>query len=123
VVIVLGFDQGNGQVLVIEHVIRPPGLAAGDQLAAHNDTAPGETYLPADLGGFIPASLDNSGRDALGADVGFAQIFLIHGRIIPGAAAGMPVSRNTKVLCASAYDGAWRKGRLYFLSPGVDESA
>jgi hypothetical protein len=93
-------------VLVIEHVIRPPGLPASDQLAAHDNAAPGKTHLAADLGGFIPASLDNGGRDALGADIGFAHVSLMHGRIIPGAAAEMPVSRNTKVLCAPASMGA-----------------
>jgi hypothetical protein len=72
VVVILGLDQGNGNVLVIEHVIRPSGLAAGDQLAAHNDAALGKAHLAAELGGFIPAGLDNSRRDVLGADVGFA---------------------------------------------------
>ena len=82
VVVILGLDQGNGNVLVIEHIIRPPGLAAGDQLAAHDDTAPGKAHLPADLGGFVPASLDYGGCNVFGANVGFAQVLLIHGHII-----------------------------------------
>ena len=80
--VVLGLDQGNGNVLVIEHIIRPSGLAAGDELAAHDDTAPGKAHLPAELRSFVPASLDYGGCNVLGADVSFTQVLLIHGHII-----------------------------------------
>ena len=59
VVVVLGLDQRDRDVrLVVEDVVGPLGLAAGDQLAAHDDAALGEADLLADLRGFIPAGLD-----------------------------------------------------------------
>ena len=78
VVVVLGLDQSDGDVLVIEHVIGALGLAAGHQLAAHDDAAFGEAHLPANLRGLIPAGLNDGGGDVLGADVGFAEVLLVH---------------------------------------------
>ena len=64
--------------LVVEDVIGPLGLAAGDQLAAHDDAALGENDFLANLHGFVPAGLYDGGRDELGADVTFAEVFLVH---------------------------------------------
>ena len=48
--VVLGLDQRERDVrLVVEDVVRPLGLAACDQLAAHDDAALGEADLLANL--------------------------------------------------------------------------
>ena len=50
VVVVLGLDEGDGDVrLVVEDVVGALGLAAGDQLAANDDAALGEADFFADL--------------------------------------------------------------------------
>ena len=50
VVVVLGLDEGDGDVrLVVEDVVGALGLAAGDQLAADDDAALGEADLLANL--------------------------------------------------------------------------
>ena len=79
VVVVLGLDQRERDVrLVVEDVVGALGLAAGDQLAADDDAALGEADLLADLRHLIPARLAHGGRDELGADVAFAEGFLVH---------------------------------------------
>ena len=79
-VVVLGFDEGDGDVgLVVENVVGALGLAAGDQLAADDDPAFGERDLLANLGQDIPARLLDGGRDELRADVAFAEVLFIHG--------------------------------------------
>ena len=56
VVVVLGLDEGDGDVgLVVEDVVGALGLAAGDELAADDDPALGEADLLADLRHLIPA--------------------------------------------------------------------
>jgi hypothetical protein len=71
--IVLGLDQGERDVrLVIENVVGALGLAARDQLAAHDDPAFGEANFLADLQHLVPPSPSQGGRDELGADVTFA---------------------------------------------------
>ncbi len=85
VVVVLGLDQGDGDALVVEDVVGALGLAAGHQLAAHDDAALGEGDLAADLGGLVPPSCDDGRRDVLGADVVFAERLLVHtGMGFPG---------------------------------------
>ncbi len=77
--IVLGLDQGERDVrLVIEDVVGALGLAARDQLAAHDDPALGEADLLADLQHLVPPGLAQGGRDELGADVAFAEGALVH---------------------------------------------
>ncbi len=79
-VVVLGLDQGDGNIgLVIEDVIGALGLAARDQLAADDDAALGETDFLANLEHGIPSGLYDGGRDELGADVAFAEVFFVHG--------------------------------------------
>jgi hypothetical protein len=58
---------------VVEHVIRPLRLVTRDQLATHGDAAFGETDLPANLCGFVPAGLNGGGDDVLGTNVGFVE--------------------------------------------------
>ena len=78
VVVVLGLDQRERDVgLEIEDVVGALGLAARDQLAAHDDAALGEADLFADLRHLIPARLPQGGRDELGADVAFAEGALV----------------------------------------------
>ena len=79
-VVVLGFDQCDGQVgLVVEHVVGPLALAPADQLAAHDDAALGEVNFLADLCHLVPACLAQGRGDELGADVALAQALLVHG--------------------------------------------
>ena len=82
VVVVLGLDQRDRDVgLVVEDVVGTLGFASGDQLAANDDAALGEADLLADLHHFIPARLLNGRGDELGADVAFAEVFLVHAGI------------------------------------------
>ena len=79
-VVVLGFDQCDGQVgLVVENVVGPLALAPADQLATHHDAALGEVDFLADLCHLVPARLAQGRGDELGADVAFAQALLVHG--------------------------------------------
>ena len=72
VVVVFGFDDGNGHVLLVaEHIIRPAAFATGVQPATHDDAASGERDFFPDLGLYIPASSLKRWRDELGADVPF----------------------------------------------------
>jgi hypothetical protein len=77
VVVVLGLDQRYSDALVIQHVVGALGPAACHQFAAHDDTAFGETDFPANLRRFIPAGLNYRGGDALGADIGLAEVLLV----------------------------------------------
>lgn len=63
---------------VVQHVVGAAGLAACVQLAPHDDAALGERDLLAHLPLDVPARLLDGGRDALGADVAFAQRLLVH---------------------------------------------
>ena len=77
--VVLCLDQGDGDVgLVIEDVVGPLALASADQLAAHDDAALGEAHFLADLHHFVPPGTAQGGGDELGADVAFAETFLVH---------------------------------------------
>jgi hypothetical protein len=78
VVVVLGLDESDGEMLVIEHVISALSLATCNQLAAHDDAAFGETDLSANLHGFVPPSLDEGRGNELGTEVGFAQRLFAH---------------------------------------------
>ena len=81
VVVVLGLDQGDGDVrLVVEDVVGALGLAARDQLAANNDPAFGKADLLANLRLNVPARLHDGRGDELRADVAFAEVFLVHGQ-------------------------------------------
>ena len=62
VVVVLGLDDGDGDVgLVVEDVVGALGLAARDQLAADDDAALGEADFLADLRHLVPARLLTAG--------------------------------------------------------------
>jgi hypothetical protein len=64
--------------LVVEDVVGALGLAARDELAAHDDATLGKVDLFAELRDLIPACLPDRGRDELGADVAFAEELLVH---------------------------------------------
>jgi hypothetical protein len=84
VVIVLGLDQGDGDVgLVVEDVVGALGFPAGDQLAANDDPAFGETHLFADLRHLVPASQFHGGSDVLGTNVALAEVLLVHAALEP----------------------------------------
>jgi len=77
VVVVLGLDEGDGDVrFVVEDVIGALCLAARDQFSANDDPALGEGDLLADLGPVVPASPLDCGGDELGADVTLGERFL-----------------------------------------------
>ena len=77
--VILGLDHGHGNVgLVIEDVVGPVTLTAADQLAAHDDAPLGEADLLADLLHLVPPVLSQGGRDEFGADIAFAEAFLVH---------------------------------------------
>ena len=79
VVVVLGLDDGDGDVrLVVEDVVGALRLAARDELAADDDAALGEADLLADLRHLVPARALDGGRDELGADVALAEVLLVH---------------------------------------------
>lgn len=67
--VVLGLDDGNRNVLVIQDVIGPLGLAPRDQLAPDDNAALGEEHFAANLECLVPAGLNQGQRDAFGADV------------------------------------------------------
>ena len=83
--VVLGLDQRDRDVrLVVENVVGPLGLAARDQLAAHDDPALGEIDLLANLHHLVPPGALDGRQDELRADVAFGEASLVHraGRIL-----------------------------------------
>ena len=95
-VVVLGFDNGDGDIgLVIEDVVGALGFAAGDEPAPDDDPALGEADFLADLGELVPAGLLQGRGDELGADVALAEGFLVH-----GADLGCRGVAPDRVLCA-----------------------
>ena len=79
VVIILGFNEGEGDIrLVIEDIVGALGLAASDQLAADDDASLGEADFLANLQHFIPAGLLDCRGDELGANSAFAEGLLVH---------------------------------------------
>ena len=93
--IVFGFQQGDGEVLVVEDVIGPLALAPCHQFAANNNPTLGKKDLAADLGGLVPAGLNQGGGDVFGANIRFAQVFLAHASFLYAlrgkVAGGVPV--------------------------------
>jgi hypothetical protein len=78
VVVVFSLDKGDGDVrLVVKNIVGTLGLAAGYQSAANDDPAFGERDLLSNLRQDVPACLFDSRRDELGADVAFAEVFLV----------------------------------------------
>ena len=77
--VVLGFDEGDGDVgLVVEDVVGSLALASAGQLAAYDDSALCEADLLADLRHLVPSDPAQGRSDELGADVAFAETFLVH---------------------------------------------
>ena len=77
--VVLRLDEGDGDVgLVVEDVVGPLALASAGEPAADGDAALGEADLLADLHHLVPPGLAQRRGDELGADVAFAEAFLVH---------------------------------------------
>ena len=82
VVVVLGLDDGDRDVgLVVEDVVGALRLPARDQFSADDDPPFGESDFLADLHHPVPARALDGGTDELGADVAFAQVFLVYGSV------------------------------------------
>ena len=80
VVVVLGFDHGDGQVgLVEQQIVGAFALAAHCELATHDDAASSETELTPDLRGHVPPRGHNGRSDALVTDVGLGERLFAHG--------------------------------------------
>ncbi len=79
VVIVLGLDDGDRDIgLVIQNVVGAFGLAARDELSAHDDAAFRESNLLANLHHAVPARALDGGAYELGADIAFAEVLFVH---------------------------------------------
>lgn len=74
----LGFDDSERDVLVVQHEVRLLRPATADQLAADDDTAFGEAHLPADMRCLIPTGIDDCRSDIFNADVVFAELVFIY---------------------------------------------
>jgi hypothetical protein len=78
-IVVLRLDDGDRNVrLVVEDVVRALCLAAGDELAADDDAALGETDLLANLRMDVPGCLLDGRGDELGTDIAFAEVLLVY---------------------------------------------
>jgi hypothetical protein len=72
-IVVLRLDQRDRDIrLVIENKVGLLGLAARDQLAAHDDPALSKIDLLPNLQHLVPAGTLNGRQDELGGDVAFA---------------------------------------------------
>ena len=79
VVVVLCLDDGDGDIgLVVEYVVSAFLCASGVEFSPYIDAAIGEGDFLANLILNIPARCLDLGRDELGADVAFAEVFFIH---------------------------------------------
>ena len=82
VVVVFGFDDGDGQVRLVEKkIVGLLGFSAPDGFAPDDDTALCEVGLLAELGHHVPASALGAAerrRDELGPNVRFGEGFFVH---------------------------------------------
>lgn len=78
VIVVLGLDYGDRQLgRVIEDVVSAFLLAAGVQLAAHDDATLGEGDIFLHLGGEVPPRTLQCRVEVLGADVSLGEFLLV----------------------------------------------
>ena len=79
VVVVLSLDDGDGDIgLVVENIISTFLCATGVEFSPDIDPSIGEGDFLANLVLDVPARCLDLGRDELGADVAFAEIFFVH---------------------------------------------
>lgn len=79
VFVVLGFDNGNGDVRpVVQNVVGTLGFAASVHLAPDDDSPLGKCYFLAYLGVDIPSSADDGQSDVLGTDIALGKVLLGH---------------------------------------------
>jgi len=89
--VVLGLDQGQRQVALVEEDVVGPQLLAPDGDLAADDHAPGgEGELPPHLGRGIPPSLHEGRGDEVLADLGFVLFRLVHATLRRGAGVERP---------------------------------
>src|ERR1039458_9572370 len=81
-IVVLGFYDSNRDVgLVVENVVGPLLSSPCMQLPPHINSSIREANLFTDLCVYVPTGRNETGRDAFGADVAFAEGPLVHGSI------------------------------------------
>ncbi len=79
VLVVLGFDDGDGDIgLVEQNVVGPLVLGPAVKLAADDNAAFGEREFLANLRSNIPARAFKRRSDELGADISFGELFFTH---------------------------------------------
>jgi hypothetical protein len=99
VIIVLGLNQGNGNVgLVVEDVVGAFRLAARDQLATNDDSPFREADFLTNLRVNVPSRRHDGRGDVLRADVALAQVLLVHAAISRGSSPGLPWKRVAAIL-------------------------
>ena len=79
VVVILGLDDRERDAgLVVKDVVGALVLAARHQLMTINDGALADAHFLVNLRGHVLSATHQAGRDELGADVAFAEGFLVH---------------------------------------------
>jgi hypothetical protein len=74
VLLVFGFDNGQGEVLgVVQKVVGALLLAPGDEFATHDDPAGGEGDFASDLASEVPAGGPDRRGDTGHADFGLVE--------------------------------------------------
>ena len=77
-VVVLGLDDGDGDIGLVIKVISALGLAAGNELSPDDDASLREGDLFTYLHHPVPTRAFNCGTYELGADIALAEVFFIH---------------------------------------------
>jgi hypothetical protein len=78
-VVIFGFDDGYGQVgLVEQQIVRTFALAAHRELATHDDAAGSEAKLTPDLRGHVPAGSHDGRSDELVTDIRLGERLFAH---------------------------------------------
>jgi hypothetical protein len=108
--VVFCLDDGNRNVrLVIKDVIRPLGLAAGDEFTSNDDAAFGEGHFLANLHHPVPARALDGGAYELGADVALAEVFFVHTFVVVARQSEAADPSTQRVLFAVQQQSAFRQ--------------
>src|SRR5580704_212264 len=101
VIVVLRLNDGDRDIgLVIKDVIGALGFATSNELPPDDDTSLGEGDLLTDLHHPIPSSTFYCRADEFGADIAFAEVFLVHVVIVLNALSEEFSSNNASFIHA-----------------------